>query len=182
MDYKLKQGKIRQGEWGEPCTSSLIVALFLAVLGVIRYSSDILTDAIPDWYAVLGGTWLRYFARVPSDGTFWGNLSVQYFKLLAVPCGISGLFILYRFLSHDLREAEHRWRMPEIQGLYIIGLLFAFTVMEVEKATHILGLRMAGLLPGECAWLNHVIHIISAFIGWRYMRWLKFLHRSQSLK
>ncbi|MFH0888193.1 MAG: hypothetical protein V1871_03180 [Planctomycetota bacterium] len=179
---ELKRNKIWRGQWGKPCTLSLIMALFLTVLGLIRYSSDILTDAIPSWYVVLEGTWLCYLARVPSDGTFWGNLSVQYFKLLAVPCGISGLFILYRFLSHDLREAEYRWRMPEIQALYVLGCLFAFTVMELEKATHVFGLIMAGLLPGERAWLNHVIHIVSAFVGWRYMRWLKFLHRTPSPK
>jgi hypothetical protein len=179
---ELKQKKIWRGEWGNPCTLSLIVALFLATFGVVRYTSDILTDAIPGWYAILEGTWFRYFARVPSDETFWGNLSIQYFKILAVPCGISGLFILYRFLSHDLREADHRWRMPEIQALYVLGCLLAFTIMEVEKATHILGLRMAGLLLGERAWLNHVIHLVSAFIGWRYMRWLKILHRTEQLK
>ena len=65
--------------------------------------------------------------------------------------------------------------MPERRILYVFLLLFAFTLMEIEKATHIFGLRMAGLLAGEQAWLNHLLHLISAFIGWFYIRWLKIV-------
>ncbi|MDQ7780209.1 MAG: hypothetical protein RDV41_10965 [Planctomycetota bacterium] len=156
-------------------TACLVVAIFLAAFGVMRYTSDILTDAYPGWHSVVEGTWLRYLMRAPSDGTLWGYVSVQYFKILAVPCGISGVFVLYRLFAHDLAETDRHWRLPEIRALYVLALLFAFTLMEFEKATHFIGLRMAGLLAGERAWVNHVLHVASAAMGWLYMRWLIFV-------
>ena len=151
---------------------NLIFAVPLASFGVLRFISDMLTDVSFNWYQILEGTFLRYLVRAPSDGTFWGDLSVQWVKLLAVPCGISVLFILYRVFSHNLKEADYRWRRTSTQILYIGGLLVMVTIMEIEKSTHFFGLRMAGQLVGEQAWLNHVIHLVSAFIGWHYMKWL----------
>ena len=153
--------------------TSLIIAIPLAAFGVLRFISDMLMDASSNWYQMLEGTFLRYLVRAPSDGTFWGGLSVQWVKLLAVPCGISALFLLYRLLSHNLKEADYRWRRTSTRLLYIIGFLVMVTVMEIEKSTHFLGLRMAGQLAGETAWLNHILHLASALMGWFYMKWLK---------
>ncbi len=152
--------------------TGLFIAILLATFGILRFISDMFTDASSDWYRMLGGTFLRYLVRAPSDGTFWGNFSVQWVKLLAVPCGISVLFILYRFLSHDLKEADYRWRQASTRLIYIIGFLVMVTVMEIEKSTHLFGLRMAGQLAGETAWLNHTLHLASALMGWFYMKWL----------
>jgi hypothetical protein len=151
---------------------SLVFAAPLATFGILRFISDMLTDASFNWYQMLEGTFLRYLVRAPSDGTFWGDLSVQWVKLLAVPCGISVLFLLYRFLSHDLKEADYRWRQTSTRLIYVLGFLVMVTIMEIEKSTHLLGLRMAGQLVGETAWLNHILHLASALIGWLYMKWL----------
>lgn len=152
---------------------SLFIALPLATFGILRFISDMLTDASAEWYKALEGTFLRYLVRAPSDGTFWGGLSVQWVKLLAVPCGISVLFLLYRLFSHNLKEADYRWHQVSTRVIYVIGFLVMVTIMELEKSTHFLGLRMAGQLAGETAWLNHFLHLSSALIGWLYMKWLK---------
>src|SRR3989339_1085338 len=136
---------------------SLVVAIPLAAFGILRFIGDMLTDASMDWYRMLDGTSLRYLFRAPSDGTFWGNLSVQWVKILAVPCGLSVLFLLYRFLAHNLKEADYRWQQSSTRILYVVGLLVMVTIMEVEKSTHLFGLRMAGQLTGETAWLNHIL-------------------------
>ncbi|MBI5778186.1 MAG: hypothetical protein HZA49_01860 [Planctomycetes bacterium] len=159
---KLKQTKM-----------SLVIAIPLAAFGVLRFISDMLTDASSGWYQALEGTFLRYLIRAPSDGTFWGGLSVQWVKFLSIPCGLSVLFLLYRFLSHNLKEADYRWRQTATRILYVVGLLVMVTIMELEKSTHFLGLRMAGQLAGEAAWLNHIIHLASALMGWFYMKWLR---------
>ena len=152
--------------------TGLFIAILLATFGILRFITDMLTDASSNWCQMLEGTFLRYLVRAPSDGTFWGNFSVQWVKLLAVPCGISVLFILYRFLSHDLKEADYRWRQTSTRLIYVLGFLVMVTIMELEKSTHFLGLRMAGQLVGETAWLNHIIHLASALMGWFYMKWL----------
>ncbi|MBI4712900.1 MAG: hypothetical protein HY762_06350 [Planctomycetes bacterium] len=154
---------------------SFISAAVLALFGFIRFSSDMLTDANIGWYSMLEGTIFRYLMRAPSDGTFLGDLSVQYVKIISIPCAISGLFIVYRFIYHDLRDTDIRWHRAFTRILYIGMFLAAFTIMEIEKATHLFGFRMAGLLEGERAWLNHILHLISAIIGWFYMSWLKFI-------
>lgn len=154
---------------------SLVFAILLATFGILRFISDMFLDASSDWYLMLGGTFLRYLVRAPSDGTFWGGLSVQWAKLLAVPCGISVLFILYRFLSHDLKEADYRWRQTSTRLIYVLGFLVMVTIMEIEKSTHFLGLRMAGQLVGETAWLNHVLHLVSAVMGWFYMKRMRLM-------
>jgi hypothetical protein len=134
-----------------------------------------LTDAFPNWYLRLDGTFLRYLVRAPSDGTLWGDINAQYFKVLAVPCGIAGLYLIHRLLSADLREADRKWHSAGYQAFYVIGLWLTFTIMEIEKTTHIMGLRMAGLLVGENLWLNHGLHIVSALLGWLYIRRLKII-------
>ena len=92
-------------------------------------------------------------------------------------CGIAGLFLLKRLFSSDIKVTNYNWHQKEIRMLYVGMLFVAFTLMEIEKATHFFGLQMAGLLTGEQAWLNHALHVVSAVIGWYYMRWLSFIPR-----
>ncbi len=153
----------------------MAAALSLTLLGIFRFLSDVLTDASPEWYHWLEGTFLRYLIRAPSDGTFWGDLSVQWFKVLSVPCAVSGLFLFFRVTSVNLNHAQERWDQKNVRLMFLISFLAAFTVMEVEKATHFMGLRMAGLLPGERAWVNHLLHAVSGLIGWHTMKWLRFI-------
>lgn len=154
---------------------SLLVASLLALLGAGRFASDLLTDANPKWIESIADTPLRYVVRAPSDGTLLGDLNVQWFKLLAVPCCIAGLYVLKRLLSKDLRATQQLWQM----GIYRTSFLALFAlmcvVMELEKSYHLLGLQMAGQLDGERAWLNHAIHAASLVLGALLMRWLCFV-------
>ncbi|MFA5795169.1 MAG: hypothetical protein WC980_08940 [Candidatus Brocadiia bacterium] len=158
----------------------IISAACLAIIGMGRFISDMFTDASTDWFKALDGTILRYLVRAPTDGTLAGDLNVQYFKVLAVPCAIAGLYLAHRFLSTDLRQADHKWRSIFYRLFYVFGLLGMFTIMEIEKSSHLIGLRMAGLLPGENIWLNHGLHLISAFLGWFYMGWLRIIPGDKS--
>lgn len=153
--------------------ASLIAALLLAAIGIWRFSSDMLTDAAPGWHAALDGTWLRYTVRAPSDGTWVGNLNTQWFKLLSIPCEIAGLYLLKRWLTSDLREAQRSWSAVEYRAVWVGAFFTAATVMELEKAHHFLGLRMAGVLDGERSWLNHLAHVFSAVAAWYLARWLR---------
>lgn len=159
---------------GRSPRASFVLALFLTAVGFGRFITDVLTDMNPTRWADLAGTPWRYLARAPSDGTLIGDLNVQWFKLLAIPALVSGLYVAKRVFSADPRDAERRWRSPWYQGSYL-ALFFAMcAVMEVEKATHMLHLRMAGLLDGERSWINHVAHSISLLLGWFLMRWMSF--------
>lgn len=113
---------------------SLVFPVSLATFGILRFISDMLTDASSNWYQMIERTFLRYLVRAPSDDTFWDGLSVQGVKFLAVPCGISVLFVLYRLLSYNLKKADYRWHQTSTRILYIIGFLVMVTVMKIEKA------------------------------------------------
>jgi ubiquinone/menaquinone biosynthesis C-methylase UbiE len=144
---------------------SFIAAGVLAAIGTLRLGSDYLTDVSPSWGASLAGTWLRYVVRTASDGTVAGDLNVQYFKLLAIPCGISVWFFLNLLLAGSLGAADRRWRTLAVR-LFGVGSLFALcTGIEIEKATHVFGLGLAGLLEGERPVVNHALHGVGAALG-----------------
>jgi hypothetical protein len=151
----------------------LAVAVPLAAIGLLRFGTDLLTDAAPGWWDRVDPSWLRYLGRAPSDGSVWSLLSVQWFKVVSIPCGVSVAFLLHRLFSHSPSDAQQAWSTLTRRRIYIGALLSCVTLMEIEKATHVMGLRMAGLLEGESAWLNHALHLASAVAGWYYMRWLR---------
>ncbi|MEM6706622.1 MAG: hypothetical protein AAF690_28195, partial [Acidobacteriota bacterium] len=72
---------------------TLLFAIALALLGVTRLFCDFLTDIDPTWATVLGDSPLRFLART-SDGSLVGNLNTQYFKVLAIPCGLCVIFLV----------------------------------------------------------------------------------------
>ena len=154
----------------------LAAACVLAFIGLWRFASDMLTDGSWGWWKAVDGTWLRYTVRAPSDGSFWGDLNAQWFKILAVPCGISCVYLARRLMSMDLRETQSEWASRTIRLLYVGAIFVIITICEIEKKTHVFGLKMAGVLPGEVWWLNNAIHSASAIIGWYYARWLRFLN------
>ena len=145
--------------------SSLVLAALLAAVGCGRFTTDVLTDARPQWSAALEGTVWRYLARAPSDGTLVGDLNVQWFKILAIPTLVSGLYVVTRIVSRNHRESARRWQSASYRGLYLSLFFVMCTVMEIEKATHVFQFRMAGLLAGETPWLNHAAHLISLGLG-----------------
>jgi ubiquinone/menaquinone biosynthesis C-methylase UbiE len=145
--------------------TSFIAAGVLSAIGMLRLGSDYLTDANPSWGASLAGSWSRYVVRTASDGTIAGDLNVQCFKLLAIPCGISVWFFLHLLLAGRLEAADRRWRTSAMR-LFGVGSLFALcTGIEIEKATHVFGLGLAGLLEGERPLVNHALHAVSAALG-----------------
>lgn len=135
---------------------SLLFAVALAAIGVLRLFSDLLTDIDPTWATVLGDSPLRFLART-TDGSLAGNLNVQYFKVMAIPCGLAVIFLINGGLTGGITAAERRWANPHFRLTCIIALAVVCAFCEIEKATHLLGLP-TGLVEGEKAWLNHVVH------------------------
>ncbi len=164
----------RRGPAPPPPRKHLAAAIALGLLGALRAASDVLSDVSPGWWEILAGTPLRYVVRAPDDGTVAGSLNVQFFKVLAIPCGVCWLYLAMRLMATDRRQAQRGWESRTTRVVGLGALLVMATLMEIEKATHVFGLTMAGLLPGEVAWVNHALHLLSAGLGFLLMRWLRF--------
>ena len=150
---------------------SLLLAAALAAIGVARLFSDILTDIDPTWALCLGDSYIRFLART-TDGSLAGNLNVQYFKVMAIPCGLAVIFLVNGGLTGGIAAAERRWASPRFRLTCIVALAALCALCEVEKATHLLGLP-TGLVEGERAWLNHVVHTVGGILSYP----LSFLFR-----
>lgn len=143
---------------------SILFASILALIGLLRLFADFLTDVDPSWVSFLGGWPLRILGRT-SDGSFIGNLNVQYFKLLAIPCGMAVIFLINGGFTGGLAAAEKRWANPRFRLSCIVALAAFCALCELEKATHLLGLP-TGLVAGERAWLNHLVHNIGGILAY----------------
>lgn len=154
---------------------ALVFAGILAFVGLFRFICDALTDWMPGWTDVFAGSFVRYFFRRPEDGTTLGYINVQFFKALAVPCGISCVFIIKRIFSVDLRVTAKNWERNSVRAMWLCAILAAALLTEVEKTWHVFGLKMEGNLSGEDWRLNFVIHFITAAITWFYMKGLRFI-------
>lgn len=155
---------------------TLILAVSLAAVGLLRLGSDLLTDIDPSWATWLDGSPIRYLIVRVSDGSLVGNLNVQYFKILAIPCGLSVVFLLNAGLTGGLRAAARRWADARFRLSAIAGLAALCTFCEIEKATHLLGLP-TGLAIGERAWLNHVVHAVGGVVAYGLSRILRYTVR-----
>jgi hypothetical protein len=142
----------------------LLLPAALAALGLLRLFGDFLTDIDPTWVSILGNSPMRLLART-TDGTLAGDLNVQYFKVMAVPCGLAVLFLINGGLTGGLAAAEQRWASPRFRLTCIVALAAVCAFCEVEKATHLLGLP-TGVVNGERAWLNHVVHTVGAVLSY----------------
>ncbi len=143
---------------------SLLLAAALAVIGLARLFSDILTDIDPTLVSYLGDSPIRLLART-TDGSLAGNLNVQYFKVMAIPCGLAVIFLLNGGLTGGIAAAERRWASPRFRLTCIVALAVLCAFCEIEKATHLLGLP-TGLVKGEQAWLNHVVHTVGSILSY----------------
>jgi hypothetical protein len=150
---------------------SLLLAAALAAIGLLRLFSDFLTDIDPTWVSFLGDSPIRFLART-TDGSLASNLNVQYFKVMAIPCGLAVLFLVNGGLTGGIAAAEQRWASPRFRLTCIVALAAVCAFCEVEKATHLLGLP-TGLVEGERAWLNHVVHTVGGILSYP----LSFLFR-----
>lgn len=154
--------------------TSFLVAGFLGLVGLARLGSDYLTDINPAWTDALQHSWVRHAVRTASDGTVLADLNVQFFKILAVPCGISVAYYLNLVLAGGLRTGDRYWNTLRVRVLCVGSLLILCTLIEMEKATHLCGLGLAGLLPGESGWKNHLVHLASGALGWLLMTCLRY--------
>jgi hypothetical protein len=143
---------------------SLLLAAALAALGLARLFSDILTDIDPTWALCLGDSPIRFLART-TDGSLAGDLNVQYFKVMAIPCGLAVIFLVNGGLTGGIAAAERRWANPRFRLTCIVALAAVCAFCEIEKATHILGLP-TDLVKGERAWLNHVVHTVGGILSY----------------
>ncbi len=140
------------------------MAATLATIGVCRLFSDMLTDIDPTWIAWAGDSPFRFLART-TDGSLAGDINVQYFKVMAVPCGLAVIFLLNGGLTGGIAAAERRWARRRFRLTCIVVLAAVCALCEVEKATHLLGLP-TGLAEGERAWLNHMVHSVGAVLSY----------------
>lgn len=153
------QRRIRSGR------RAVAIAVALVIIGVLRFASDTAHEFDPDYWQVLSGTPLRYLVRAPSDGSIAGDLNAQFFKLLSIPAGACLVWLGYRFGSGTLETKAKEFRDPVIRAVWIGSFMAGFTLIELEKQFHMLGMA-AMLLDGERAWLNHLTHVASAALAW----------------
>lgn len=151
---------------------SLLLAAGLAAIGLLRLFSDFLTDIDPTWVTVLGDSPLRYLART-TDGSVAGDLNVQYFKVMAIPCGLAVIFLVNGRLTGGIAAAERRWASRRFRLTCILALAAVCAFCEIEKATHLLGLP-TGLVEGERAWLNHVVHTAGGVLAYPLSSLLRY--------
>lgn len=156
---------------------TLVLAVLLAAIGLLRLGGDLLTDIDPTWAWWLDGSPLRYLIVRVTDGSLIGNLNVQYFKMLAIPCGLSVVFLLNGGLTGGVRLAARRWADPRFRASAIVALAAVCALCEIEKATHLLGLP-TGLAIGERSWLNHVVHSVGGVIAYPLSRSLRYTRGS----
>lgn len=152
---------------------TMLFAGLLAAVGLLRLGGDLLTDIDPTWAWQLDESPLRYLIVRVTDGSLIGDLNVQYFKVLAIPCGLSVVFLLNGGLTGGLGPAARRWAEPRFRLTVIVALAVVCAACEIEKATHLLGLP-TGLAPGERAWLNHVVHSVGGVVAYPLSSLLRY--------
>ncbi len=144
---------------------SVAVACALVAVGALRFATDTLHELDPEYWRALSGTPLRYLVRAPSDHSLLGDLNAQFFKLLSIPTGLALVWLGYRFGSGTLEHKAESFRDPAIRSIWIGSFFAGFTLIELEKQFHFLGMGTT-LVAGERPWLNHLTHLASAAIAW----------------
>ena len=146
--------------------ASLVIASTLVLTGLLRFVTDTLHELDLDYWRTLSGSWLRYVVRAPSDGTVLGHVNAQWFKLLAVPSGVSLIYLRDRFAPGTPASNEAAFHDWAVRGVWCAVFLLGFTVIEIEKQLSPFGMG-TNLVTGEDPLLNHVAHIIGAFLAWK---------------
>lgn len=144
---------------------SVAVAVFFVLIGALRFATDTLHEFNHDYWQALTGTPFRYLVRAPSDGTAPGLLNAQFFKIFSMPAGLCLVWLVVRFGSGSLADKLAHFRDLAVRGTWAGSFLAGFTLIELEKSYHFLGMS-AVLVAGERAWLNHVVHLGSAVLAW----------------
>lgn len=144
---------------------AVAIAAALVGIGALRFATDTLHEFDHDYWQALAGTPLRYLVRAPSDGSLFGDLNAQFFKLLSIPTGLALVWLGYRFGSGTLEHKAESFRDPAIRAIWISSFFAGFTLIELEKQYHLLGMGTV-LVAGERPWLNHLTHLASAALAW----------------
>jgi hypothetical protein len=144
---------------------SVGVAVLFVIIGALRFMTDTLHEFNPNYWQALEGTPLRYMVRAPSDGTVPGFLNAQFFKILSIPAGLCLVWLSFRFGSGLLDQKAERFRDLTGRGIWALSFLAGFTLIELEKSYHFLGMSVV-LVAGERGWLNHVVHLASVVVAW----------------
>jgi hypothetical protein len=152
---------------------SVALALVLVVIGALRFVTDTLHELDPNYWQALAGTPLRYLVRAPTDGTVLGDLNAQFFKLLAIPTGLALVYLFHRFGSGTLEDKARSFRDPAVRWVWILSFLAGFTLIELEKQHHFLGMGTL-LVAGESPGLNHLTHLASVALAWLLTQMLAF--------
>jgi len=153
--------------------TSTCLAACLVMVGLFRLVTDTLHEFDPNYWRPLHSSALRYLVRAPSDGSWPGWLNAQCFKILAVPAGLSLIYLRTHLGGGTPEQKAAEFRDTAVRGVWIATWLAGFTILELEKAHHFAGMRTR-LVHGESSWLNHVIHGLSALMAWRLSGWLGF--------
>lgn len=153
--------------------ASVGLAAGLVLIGVLRFITDTWHEFNPEYWRSFAGTPLRYLVRAPSDGSLAGNLNAQFFKLLAVPAGLSGVWLAYRFGSGTLETKAQAFRDPVIRAVWIGACLAGFTLIELDKQYDLFGMGTV-MVAGERAGLNHLAHLLGAAGAWLLTGRLRF--------
>jgi hypothetical protein len=104
--------------------------------------------------------------RAPTDATVLGYVNAQWFKLLAIPSGISLIYLRDCFASGTPASNEAAFHDWAVRGVWTVVFLLGFTAIELEKQFSPLGMG-THLVAGEDPLVNHIAHIISALLAWK---------------
>jgi hypothetical protein len=146
--------------------ASLLIASSLVLIGAVRFITDVLHERDPDYWMSLAGSWLRYVVRAPTDGTLLGAINAQWFKLLAIPSGISLIYLRDRFAPGTPASNEAAFHDWAVRGVWIAVFWLGFTVIEIEKQLSPFSMGVH-LVEGEDPLINHIAHIIGAVLAWK---------------
>lgn len=136
---------------------TLLLAGLLAAIGLVRLGGDLLTDIDPTWAWQADDTPLRYLIVRVTDGSVIGDLNVQYFKLLAIPCGLSVVFLLNAGLTGGIGPAARRWADSRFRLAAIVALAAVCALCERASMVELrraLRRRCPGIPPVVRAWLH----------------------------
>lgn len=141
------------------------MAITLVAIGFMRFVTDTLHEHDARYWEALADSPLRYLVRAPSDGTWLGYANAQWFKVLAVPAGLSLIYLRSFFAVGDPAENEREFRDWAVRGVWIAMFFTGFTLIELQKQFAFLPFSTC-LVAGERPMVNHIAHLVGVALAW----------------